>query len=168
MAKLVFESSIPPSIRTKVWAWLLTDPGQSNSNVPFHQLASRSPVGQQKFDGREATKHFRNHHAFARGGHRVVPELMAVYALTHAKASLDIDTSWIAVIMLTQSFDAEEAYRLYDAMVTRMRPVLAAHNVRLEVAVIMDLLGSVDASLAKKLAGSGVAGACDRPGHGLA
>jgi hypothetical protein len=155
VVKLVLESSIPPSIRTKVWAWLLADPLQPTLNAPFHQLASRCPIHSAKFDGRDAVKHFYSHHVFTLGGQRMVPELMAVYALTRSKV-LDIDTSWIAVIMLTKSFDIEEAYSLYDGMVARMRPVLAAHNVRLECAVIMELLSTMDGPLAKKLSDNGV------------
>ncbi len=149
------EFRLPPSIRTKLWAWLLADPSQTKPNAPFHQLAARCAIHNPKFDARDAIKYFSSHQVFARGGQRMVPELMAVYALTHSKV-VDIDTSWMAAILLTISFDVEEAYNLYDGLVTRMRPVLAAHNIRLESAVIMEFLASMDGPLTKKLGESGV------------
>lgn len=84
-----------------------------------------------------------------------------VFACRHPKVSLPFDTTWIAAIFISQAFDTEQAYWLYESLLNRLAGEFKAINIRVTSVIIPQLLAKEDPQLFADLSTKGFDSACE-------
>lgn len=101
--------------------------------------------------------HLGSHQAFANGTF-AAQEMAHVYTTRRPKAALGYDTTGIAALFLTQSFDTEQAYSLYEGLLDRLASDLRPIAARTGEIVLPQLLSQQDSGLCDHLRKKGFNG----------
>jgi hypothetical protein len=87
--------------------------------------------------------------------------MVHVYACRRLKASTAYDTTWIAALFLSQAFDTEQAYWLYEGFMDRLHNEIKPIAIRVGAVVLSQLLSQHDPHLAGDLEKKGFDITCE-------
>jgi len=90
-----------------------------------------------------------------------IQEMAHVYACRRLKASTAYDTTWIAALFLSQAFDTEQAYWLYEGFMDRLLTEIKLISIRVGAVVLSQLLSQQNPQLAADLERKGFDTTCE-------
>ncbi len=157
VTKQIVEKHLPPSLRTKCYAWLQSSRvPQAPLRLEFASVAKQFKLLRNfSADQPVLCSKFASHRAFSRGFSNV-EDMLAVYGYRHPKQARDADLSWIAALVLMQSFDVDEAYGLFEGFVEEHYVAMTSMSTSIDSAVLEEILRSSEPQLAKHLASVGI------------
>lgn len=166
---MLVENHLPPSVRARVWKWLLSAP--SIPHQQYQEYIDSFDIPQLEIDPSllryvlglklfmlftltvvsNSARRFGDHRAFMHG-FQAVQQMMFLYITRHQNAPPPPDTIWIASVFLTQSFHEADGYALYESFLERMKECWGNQPLRNWAQVLQEVIQAHDPILAKHLA----------------
>ncbi|GHJ84458.1 hypothetical protein NliqN6_0860 [Naganishia liquefaciens] len=147
--KALVESYLPPSVRGRVWSWLLNAPVLPHQQ--YQSYIDSFDIPQLEMDPSLIVR-FGNHRAFIQGFHSV-QQMMFLYIIRHQNAPPPPpDTIWIASVFLSQSFHDADAYALYESFLGRISESWTGGQLRQWAEALQEAIQAHDRELATHLA----------------
>ncbi|KAI5453882.1 hypothetical protein NCC49_004878 [Naganishia albida] len=146
--KMLVETQLPPSVRGRVWKWLLAAPAIPHQQ--YQNYVDSFDIPQLAIDP-SLIRRFSDHRAFMHG-FQSVQQMMFLFITRHQNAPPPPDTIWIASVFLTQSFHEADAYALYECFLERMKECWNDQQLRNWAQTLQEVIQAHDPALEKHLA----------------
>ncbi|KAJ9105483.1 hypothetical protein QFC21_001854 [Naganishia friedmannii] len=138
---LVESHSIPPSVRGRVWQWLLNAPPIPHQQYQAQLDSFEIPPLQMDPGLVQVFMH----------GFHTVEQMMFLY-ITQNRSPPSPDTIWIASLFLTQSFHEAEGYALYQGFLQRLIDDGTDNQIKSWAQTVHEVVHAHDPELAQHLA----------------
>lgn len=159
LGKMLASDGAPPSIRFRVWSWLLAAPTDRSAESHYHRLVDRYSA--PKIEVFAIPPAFASHRAFAGDGSARLQEMIATLRYHKPKSYMGEGTCWLAMILFMQAFDVSHAFVLTDIVLDKFASQMSPDVIRTDAVVLESMVVEMDAKLALHLKACGLN--CESP-----
>lgn len=149
LGKMLAVDGAPPSIRFRVWCWLLGAPADRSAESQYHRLVDRYSA--PKLEVFAIPPAFASHRAFQGDGVARLQEMIATLRYHKPKSYLGEGTCWLAMIVFMQAFDVSHAFALTDMVLDKFASQMSPDLIRTDAIVLESMVVEMDAKLALHL-----------------